>query len=395
MAVKFVPLQSPGLDPRNEEQLVALAVDRVYTASGNRLNDISTSSPARALIEGQAFAGAELLYYVNQLPEAMAIEFLKIAGIYRRLGTSSVVQLTFTLSAPLSTPFTVPAGYNAKTSSNLTFATDTSLVIPAGQISGAITATCTTAGLATNTGAYTIRSLTQPLAFLASVTNLTAATGGQDAETISDVKSRAFASLRRRGLVTADDYEQEAKAFLGAASVAFCLGNLAADKINYQLGTAHVFCLNADGSLLGAGQLITLQRALQKRSHVAATVYVSNIDVVEVDVSVIASMQAGLDSASVSLDIFTALSSYLKPGSLPLGETIILKEVEHLARGVTGLLYVRSVAMAQTLTPLLGSDFPLRYSYSAANLKLLTVTLSDGTNSFVHAYSLTRAGDPD
>jgi hypothetical protein len=395
MAVKFVPLESPNLDPRNEEQLVALAVDRVYTASGNRLNDISTSSPARALIEGQAFAGAELLYYVNQLPEAMAIEFLKIAGIYRRLGVSSVVQLTFTLTASLATNFTVPAGYVAKTSGGLTFATDTSLIIPSGQVSGAVNATCTTAGLATNTGAFTINSLTQPLAFLQSVTNLTAATGGLDAETVADVKSRAFASIRRRGLVTADDYEQEAKSLLGSSSVAYCLGNLSADKINYELGTVHLFCLNDDGSVLGSGQLISLQRALQKRSHVSAIVYVSNVDVVDVDVSVIASMQAGLSASDVSYDIFVTLGNYLKPGNLPLGKSIVLKELEHLARGVTGIQYIRSVSLAQTLTPLIGSDFPLPYSYSAANLKLLTVTLSDGTNSFVNAYALTRAGDPD
>jgi hypothetical protein len=395
MPIKFVPLESPILDPRNEEQIVTLAVDRVYTASGGRINDTSVHAPARALIEGQAFAGAELLYYVNQLPEAVAIEFLKIAGIYRRLGVASVVQLTFTLSAALSTPFTVPAGYSAKTTSNLTFTTDESLVIPAGQISGTVNATCTAVGIVTNTGAFTIRSLTQPLAFLAAVTNLTPATGGLDAETVPEVKSRAFASLRRRGLVTADDYEQEARAFLGAGSVAFCLGNLSADKISYELGTAHVFCLNDDGTTLGTAQLINLQRALQKRSHVAVSVYVSNVEVLEVDVSVIASMQAGLSPSEVSYDIFTTLTNYLKPGNLPLGRTVILKELEHLARGTVGIQYVRSVAIAPTLTPLFGSDLPLPYSYSAASLKLLTVTLSDGTNSFVNAYSLTRAGDPD
>ncbi|HEY9735481.1 MAG TPA: hypothetical protein V6D06_04335, partial [Trichocoleus sp.] len=108
---KFTPLAAPLLDPRNEAALVEYALDRVFTASGGQLNDFSPSSPARALLEGQAFAGAELLFYLNQLPEAAAIAFLQIAGIQRILGTKAAVTLTVTITQLLGSTFTLPAGY--------------------------------------------------------------------------------------------------------------------------------------------------------------------------------------------------------------------------------------------------------------------------------------------
>ena len=398
MPIYFAPLESPIIDPQNEAALVERALVEVRNASGAILNDFSSSSPARALIEGQAFAGAELLYYVNRLPEALAIEFLKIAGIQRRLGIAAKATITFTLSASLSTSFVVPQNYKCKTNSGVAFTTDEVLVIPAGQTQGSVVATCTQLGTAGNVGAYTIRSLTQPLAFLSGCTNTAPATGGLNEETLDEVKSRAFAAIRRRGLVTADDYNNEAIGVLGAGSVAYTIGNLSADKTSYNLGSVHVFCLNRDGSLLSEAQRAATQTALQNRSHVSTAVYVSNIDLVDTDISVVARLIPGTNPESVADAIFARLVSYLEPGRLQLGQTIILKEVEYVIRGA-GVEFVQSVAIGEKLQPRISTNFALPYPYSAAKLNALTVELTseNSTVPYVKFYGTNYfgSGDPD
>lgn len=389
---RFTPLNDPILDPRNEEDLVLRALDRVHAISNGRLNDFSPSSPARALIEGQAFCGAELLYWVNKLPEALAIAFLKIAGIQQRLGSAAQATLTFTLTAPLSSPFVIPQGYQVKSDSgNLVFATDTVLIIPAGSISGQVSATCTETGTKGNVGAYTLRQLTQPLAFLGGVVNTAPAAGGTDGETLDETKARAFASLRRRGLISADDYEQETRALLGMGSVAHCIGNLAADKISFQRGIVHVFCLNPDGSLLNEAQLNDTKAALQKKTPIAVTVYASNVDVVDLDLFAICAMFPGTNPQTIATDTWNALREYLKPGRLPLGETILLKEIEFLIRGV-GVSYVQSVSIGKHLEPRLSTNFALPHPYSAARIKSLGIDLVDGATTYSFAFG---EGDPD
>lgn len=391
MATNITPLVVPTLDPRTEASLVEYALDRVYTASGGTLNSFAASSPARALIEGQAFAGAELLYYLNQLPEAMALAYLQIAGIQQILGTSATVTLTFTLTAPLTTAYTVPIGYEVSTPGGLRFTTNTNLVISAGNISGTVAATAAAIGSTYNVGSYTITRLSQPLAFLAAVTNAEAATGGTDGETLDQTKSRAFAAIRRRGLVSADDYEEETRSILGPGSIAKAIGNLAADKVSTRAGSVHVFCLNPDAQALSTAQLTSVQAALESKSNLTVAVYVSNVDVQDITVRVVAKLPAGQNPQTLADDIHDKLSEYLKPGNLPLGETILVKELEYRVR-LSGVETVQSVILGLAGQSQLATNLALPYAYSAANMLDLLVELVDGANLFSYPYG---QGDPD
>lgn len=391
MATNITPLVVPTLDPRTEASLVEYALDRVYTASGGTLNSFAASSPARALIEGQAFAGAELLYYLNQLPEAMALAYLQIAGIQQILGTSATVTLTFTLTAPLTTAYTVPIGYEVSTAGGLRFTTNTNLVISAGNISGTVAATAAAIGSTYNVGSYTITRLSQALAYLAGVTNAEAATGGTDGETVEQTKSRAFAAIRRRGLVSADDYEEETRSLLGAGSIAKAIGNLAADKVSVRAGSVHVFCLNPDGEALSTAQLASVQSALQAKSNITIAVYASNVDVQDITVRVVAKLPSGQNPQTLADDINDKLSAYLKPGNLALGETILVKELEYLVR-LSGVETVQSVILGLVGQSQLATNLALPYDYSAGNMLDLTVELVDGANLFSYAYG---QGDED
>ena len=133
--LSYVPLSDITLDTRNEEDIVSQAQLRVYNASGGILSDFSENSPVSALIQGQAFAASELLYYVNQLPLALVVSFLKNAGVEQSLGTKAVTTITFTLISPQSSSFTIPEGFEVVDSSGVySFFTDAPLVIPAAYI---------------------------------------------------------------------------------------------------------------------------------------------------------------------------------------------------------------------------------------------------------------------
>lgn len=387
MVIQFQPLETPVIDPRNEIEIVDQALLNAYTVSQGLLNDFSLTSPLRALIEGLAFAAAELLYYANKLIDAIAINFLSIAGVQQRLGIAAKTTLTFTLSQVNAGNFTIPQGYKAKTSNGITFTTDVVLIIPPGNITGSVSATCTVLGIIGNIAAGSINQLTDPLAFLSSVNNLQAATGGMAEETIDEVKARGFAALRRKGLVSQDDYEQESKAFLGAGSTAYAIGNRDGDKISFLRGSIHVFALNADGSLLSIAQLETLQTQLKKRSNFSIFVYVSNVDILLVDVKVICKYIPGTNLLIVSQEINDRVRAYLTPGKQPLGASIVLKELEFLVR-LCNVSYVQSVTIGASGDPLEGTNLDLPNDYAVAKLRNLTIDLVNGDSVYTQQFNL-------
>lgn len=389
---RFTPLEASSLYPADAQAILQGMLDRCYIASNRTLNDFSAASPIVALYEGHLFGVLELLYYANKLPESLAVEFLKIAGIQRRLGKSAVVELTFTLTAPLGTPFYLSAGYMVSDISNTyNFVTDSDLVIPSGAVNGTVTATAEQLGTLYNLAPYTITNLSEARAFLKGVVNLDAATGGLDEETFDEARSRGFVALRRRGLISADDYEQEAISVLGAGSVAKAIGLLAADKISYELGAVHVFCLSPDGTEPGDGELLTLQTALKTKAPIGVGVYTSAINLVDLQVYVIAALLPGSNPEAVAQEIYTRLEEYLTPGQLPLGETVKLKELEFVVRSA-GVAYVQSVS-THNEDEVSYADIPLPYSYSAARLYDLVCDLSLDGQTFTYEFG--SGGDVD
>jgi uncharacterized phage protein gp47/JayE len=389
---RFKPLTRPTIDPRNEEALVQYGMDRVYSSSGGRINDFSASSPARVLIEGLAFAAAEFLYQANKVLDSLEIQLLQTAGIQQKEGSAAVGTLTFTLTAPLGNVFSIPAGYECK-ASDRTFSTDELLLIPAGAISGTVAATCTTLGTEGNVGAYAINQLTQPLAFLGNVTNIAAASGGSDGETIEDTKARAFASFRRRGLVSGEDYEQEVRGLLGESSVAIAIGNLSADRTAVEKGVVHIFALNGDGSALNSAQQSDLQQRLQTKTHLTIGVYVSNLEIIDTSVQIVAQILAGENPEAIAIALNRELTAYLSPGGgVGIGETVLVKEIEYIIRSVPGIDYVQAATIGGWLETLYSSNFAIPNRWSAPRMRSFVCTLVQSGEEYIYAFG---DGDPD
>lgn len=391
MTTRFTPLIAPILDPRSERELVRRCMQKVYSSSGGALNDFAIASPTRALLEAQAFAGAEWLYYLNQLPEAFSIRFLQVMGIQRRLGSAATTSVTFTLTAIQTVPYTIPQGFVIGSTRAL-YSTDSVLTIPAGSALGTVGATCQTIGEIGNAGAFEINRIIQPLSYLKSVGNPAATPPALGLETLDEVKDRAFSSIRRRGLVSADDYNQEALSFLGQGAAVFSIGLLSGDKETVEKGAVHVFVLNPDGTELDSAQLSNLEAHLTPKTHLGTSVYISNVLIQLVDVTVLANVQEGQNPFQIADLIYRGIDTYLSPGVLPLGKTILVKELEYEVRQVPGVSSVVGVLQGNALSPTQSADMQLPKPYSAARLWGLNVTLIQGKQSYDYTFG---NGDPD
>ena len=91
----FGPLLPLQLDSRNVNDIVRAIQSRIHIESGGQLTDFTPASPLAAISEGQGFAQAELLYYLNSLPEAVTVQWLRNLGIQRRIGSRALVEVTF------------------------------------------------------------------------------------------------------------------------------------------------------------------------------------------------------------------------------------------------------------------------------------------------------------
>lgn len=221
---RYAPLPSVSLDPRNEAELVQAAAQRVYEASGQTLNDFSAGNPLSALIQGQAFAQGEFLFWANQLPQSILLEWIgPFLGAMRRLGTPSAARLTVSVP-PSDTVTTIPAGTAFTTNPDLTggetftFVNSADLIIPPGESEGFIGVTSQFVGSVYNSPANSITGVSAVEVEGIVVTNAQAASGGSDVETYEEVQERFFTLIRRRNPVSAEDWENFFIDFYGAGT---------------------------------------------------------------------------------------------------------------------------------------------------------------------------------
>lgn len=384
MTSLFETLNSIPLDPRSERDLVSEAQLVAFNKSNGKLNDFSVGSPLAALIEAQAFCGSELLFYANKLIPALTIEFYKNVGIERRLGTPSVVTLTFELEATQSNPFYIPKAFQIKTiDGEVIFRTDEQLAIPAGQLTGSVTATSITVGTTQNVAANSINVITQPLTNLKSVTNNQASQGGSETETLEEVIERGNLAIRTRGLVSGDDYERSAEAVIGLGSRFKAVGNLGTNKKDYVLGTVHLFGLDESGAGITPAQRSAVYDALQPQTHVSTSLVISPVEVKDVYVEAEVVIQNNSNAVTVGKSIWENLYNYLSSKFFTIGKSVSITEVEYVIRDTPNVVKWNTVTLDGTT-----EDVEVVQQYVVANIKQLTLTIKgeDGAVLLTNVY---------
>jgi phage-related baseplate assembly protein len=102
---------------------------------------------------------------------------------FRLLAQAASTILRFTLSGSRDVDTPIAAGTRVGAGNAVIFATDADLIIPAGALSGDVAATAQTTGASWNgLGVGTVTDILDPIAYVASASNITEVLGGSDIE---------------------------------------------------------------------------------------------------------------------------------------------------------------------------------------------------------------------
>lgn len=330
---RYAPLPSVDLDPRNEAQIVQAAAQKVYQASNQTLNDFSAGNPLAALLEGMAFSQGEFLFWANQLPQSILVEWLgPFLGAMRRLGTPAVARLLLTI-APSDTTVLIPVGTAFTTNPELTggqqfsFVTDADVVIPAGESSVFVTAASQYVGSVYNAPANSITGTSAIPVEGLTATNPQPAAGGSDVETYQEVQERFFTLIRRPNPVSAQDWQDFFTDFYGVGTQTSVQPNRPNQgTYNYLTdyiqpnGQVSFFVLGPDGVELNQSQLERGQNVLnysvpiENQGHL----YPITLSQVQYDltVEVDANSSFGESLKDSSLNFRDRLFEILRPGNV-------------------------------------------------------------------------------
>ena len=178
------------------EEIKAEIVGVYEVAAGRTL---ATADPIRIFLLSVASIIIQQRVLINMAAQNNLLsyatgEYLDALGEYllvKRLpAAKAVTNIEFKISQALEELYIIPEGTEV-TNGVVTFATDSELIIPAGDLTGSVSASCTVPGVEGN--GYLPGQLTTivvPMTFLESAENLTETYGGADEESDADYAER-------------------------------------------------------------------------------------------------------------------------------------------------------------------------------------------------------------
>lgn len=330
---RFAPLPPISIDPRTEAELVQQASQKVYDASNQTLNDFSAGNPLAVLLEGQSFAQGEFLFWANQLPQAILIDWLgPFLGAMRRLGTPSTARLLVTV--PASNEVTVvPLGAAFVTDSNLTggesftFISSQELRIPPGESTAFLPVSSQYVGAIYNCPANSITSASAINVPGLTVTNPQPGVGGSDVETYQEVQERFFTLIRRRNPVSGEDWQNFFIDLFGVGTLTSVQPNRPNQgTYNYLTdylrsnGQASFFVLGPDGTELTRDQLQRGQNIINFSTPIGLQAHLYPLTLSQVQYNLTVEVDAngsyGSNLRQSSLDFRDRLFDVLTPGNV-------------------------------------------------------------------------------
>ena len=327
----ILPLQ---LDPRNTPALVRDTQTKIFLESGGQLNDFSAASPLSAIVEGQAYAQSELLYYLNSLPEAFTLQWFRQLGIQRSIGAKAVVEVTFTKVEGFGRTVIIPKGTVLSTVSNLNYILDEEVRINNDELIATGRAVSERWGTVYNVAPGAIQKINLNILGLNTQTNERQAQGGKDLESIENLKTRAFTLLRRRGLISANDYENEIREIAPEASIVKVITHEERERVSEDIPTGVIaVCLgDQDGKELEATIRQNLLKALRKRVPLGTAIYLTSPEVTPLETTVVIEYDdevftTGIDARAAAIN--DLIASSLNIQEIPLGETFNFQQVKN------------------------------------------------------------------
>jgi hypothetical protein len=344
MANIFGPILPLQLDSRNTEALVRAIQNRIYLESDGQLNDFTPASPLSAIAEGQAFAQAELLYYLNNLPEAFSLQWLKQLGIQRRIGSRALVDVTFFRVPSFNRVITIPPGTKLISSAGLTFITLEAGRMTPSDISITIPCHSDKWGSVYNVGPSTINRLEKNILGVDFITNDEAAQGGRDLESVSEMKVRAFEVLSRRNLTTAQDFENEISTLVADTAILKVLTYEERNNLDQILSGNIVVCVGGeDGTPLSSASKKEIINSLRNRVVLGTNVSLVDPEVTPVEVVIEIYYDPLASSGNIDFyanDVLALLREQISPASIDVGDDL---QYQNILRELYTKSYVNSI----------------------------------------------------
>lgn len=344
MANIYGPILPLQLDSRNTEALVRALQTRIYLESGGELNDFTPASPLAAITEGQAFAQAELLYYLNNLPEAFSLQWLRQLGIQRKIGSRALVDVTFYKVPGYQRVLVIPKGTKVIANGGQVFVTLAEARVV--ETASSVTVSCQSEkwGSGYNVARGEINKIEKNFAGLEFLSNEVAAVGGTDTESVSQMKARAFEVLTRRNLTTSGDFENEVRALVPDTNIVKVLTYEERFALSEAFSGNVVICVgDKDGNELSASNLSYLISSMKSRVAIGTNVSFVSPDVVPVDLVLEVMYDPttiGVGVDSLASQLLAAAKEYIDPTNLGLGSDL---EYQEMLKAIYDFDFVKSV----------------------------------------------------
>lgn len=337
----ILPLQ---LDSRNTAALVRAIQTRINLESRGELNDFTPASPLAAISEGQALAEAELLYYLNNLPEAFTLQWLRQLGIQRRIGGRALVDVTFYKTPGYSRVVIIPQGTRVYANNGLSFKLVSELRILESEYSKSVTCRSEKWGSAYNVGEGEINKIEKNFVGLDSLRNNSEATGGKDLESVNSMKRRAFEVLSRRNLTTSLDFSNEITTLAPDASIVKVLTYEERYKLSSVFSGNVVICAgDSNGRPLSDATLSYIIDSMRNRVTLGTNVSILPPEIVPIDLVI----ELYYDPTEIagnlevrSNEILSMVQTHIDPSNIKLGSELSYQD---LLRKVYEFSYVKDV----------------------------------------------------
>lgn len=231
---------------------------------------LGKASPHRMILLSSAAQIYQAMQYIDRAGKQNLLkysysEFLDnlalFKGVTRLPAESASATFRFTLSAERSVATGIPKGTRIANDDGVFFATEEYAEIPAGTLTVETLAKCTVAGKDANGIAIgEIKTIVDPVPYIATAANINATAGGSDIETDEDLAERIY--LAPSAYSTAgpeDSYKYHAKRYNAS------IGDVVATS-DQQAGTVDITFIMADGSTPDTSMINGLKDYLNDKS---------------------------------------------------------------------------------------------------------------------------------
>ncbi len=281
-----------------------------------------------------------LKYAINDYLDALAA----LVGVTRIAAKAATTTLAVELSATRETETIVPAGTRVSAGGDLHFSTDEALIIPAGETSGTVGATCATTGTAGNDfQPGEISTIVDPVAFVTSMVNTTKSEGGSELETDDALRQRVFEA-------------PESFSCAGpAGAYAFFAKSINSSIVDVAVsspepGVVQVVPLLTGGGIPGEELLEEVGAALSADDVRPLTdnVLVTAPEVVSYDITATYYIDESMDAATVQSAVNNAVTNFVAWEYSKLGRDIIPSRLVQYLMGVNGVKRVEVTSPVYT-----------------------------------------------